>query len=120
VTVKPEPATGRATGGATVDARSWPGGICRRRTGEPTLDVERVMNDSWRASGRFHRVDLELDADGAGYTVDVTFRRAQRSAPDGRTGCVHQPSGSTPITGNEELRTASHQPVCFKTGRSCS
>jgi hypothetical protein len=53
VAVQAKPSTGRPTGGAAVDARSRPGGRHRWRRCHPPLDVERVMDDSWRASGRF-------------------------------------------------------------------
>jgi hypothetical protein len=53
VAVEPEPATCGPARSTAVDACSRPGGLHRGRGCEPPLDVERVMNDSWRASGRF-------------------------------------------------------------------
>ena len=53
--VESQTAAGRPCRRAAVDARTWPGELHRGRCGEPPLDVERVMNDSWTASGRFQQ-----------------------------------------------------------------
>lgn len=53
VAVEPEPTADRPRGRPAVDACARPGKLHRGRCGDPPLDVERVMNDSWSASGRF-------------------------------------------------------------------
>ena len=56
VTVQPEQPSGGLARGTAVDAGPWPRGRRRGRRCKPPLDVERVMNDSWSASGRLlHR-----------------------------------------------------------------
>jgi hypothetical protein len=55
VAVQSQLTAGGTTGGSAVNACPRSGGLYRRRRREPPLDVERVMNDSWRASGRFQQ-----------------------------------------------------------------
>jgi hypothetical protein len=56
VSVKSQLPAGGPTGSPTVSACPWPGTLDRRRRRKPPLDVERVMNDSWRASGRLRQL----------------------------------------------------------------
>ena len=52
VTVQPEQPSGGLARGTAVGTCPWPRGRRRGRRCKPPLDVERVMNDSWSASGR--------------------------------------------------------------------
>lgn len=84
VPVQPEsPARGPARRAANnTGPRS--SALRRRWRREPALDVERVMNDSWRASGRLRHWGRPGARRRRCYsTVGVTyFRRAPRSAPE--------------------------------------
>jgi hypothetical protein len=53
--VKPESAAGGPGRRAAVDACTRSRGLYRRWRCKPPLDVERVMNDSWSASGRLQQ-----------------------------------------------------------------
>jgi hypothetical protein len=78
------------------------------------------MDDSWRASGRFHRVDRELDVDGVGAPSTSPISASPTLSPEGRSRLLHQPSGPMRITDDEEVRAASLQPARLETPPSCS
>ena len=73
VTVQPDQPTGGLARGTAVDAGAGPGTRHRGWRCKPPLDVERVMNDSWSASGRLlHRGRPGARRRRCVSTVDVT------------------------------------------------
>jgi hypothetical protein len=117
VTVQPDQPTGGLARGTAVDAGAGPGIRHRGWRCKPPLDVERVMNDSWSASGRLlHRWRPGARRRRCVSTVGVTyFRRAPRSDPDGRRTLLHQPAGPRPVTVDDGDRSAEHQPAGSET-----
>src|SRR5262249_53417201 len=82
--VEPEPAADRPSGSAAVDTGTRPRSLDRRRCGKPPLDVECVMEDSWRASGRLQQGPTGSTTSAVLVTPSTSpIRRAPCSAPKG-------------------------------------
>jgi hypothetical protein len=92
------------------------------------LDVERMMNDSWRASGRLRQLGPTRSTTSAVPLTPSTspIRRAQRSAPkvgqafyinypDRRESSATMPSGSHHLNQTASIRPASRQQTCSLT-----
>lgn len=87
VTVQPEPAARGPARGTAVGACARPGALRGWRRHEPPLDVERVMEDSWSASGRFrHWVRPGARRRWCWRTIDVTYFLASPTLNSGRSG----------------------------------
>lgn len=114
--VKPETAAGRPSGSAAVDAGPRPRVLRRRRCGKPPLDVERVMDDSWRASGRLQQGPIGSTTSAVLVTPSTSpMRRAPCSAPKGRRPLLPQPAGPMRIALDEGLQLPSHHPGRLET-----
>jgi len=87
VAVQPEPAARRPARCTAVGAGSRPCRLRRGRRCEPPLDVERVMKDSWSASGRLrHWVRPGARRRWCLPTVGVTYFLASPMLNSGRSG----------------------------------
>ena len=103
--VEPEPAAGEPGRRAAVDARSRPSSLDRRRVCKPPLDVEGMMNDSWRASGRLrHRDRPGARRRWCWRTVDVTYSASPTLSSEDRGSLLPQAAGPTRITLDEGTR----------------
>lgn len=86
VTVQPEPAAYAPARGTAVGACARPCAFGGWRRCEPPLDVERVMKDSWSASGRFrHWARPGARRRRCWRTVDVTYFLASPTLNSGRS-----------------------------------